>query len=199
VPAIDARTIFAHVQRMRRDAAALRGTRDASPNRMLRALSAGPLLLWLVSCGRPMPIPPVAATTTTGAVASSSTGKEALPCVLECGTPQVAQPVFPDHHAAAVKNADEVFAAMHGDLLACYRARLAEVPWAHASIVAQIVVNEDGSVRRVETTGGAMFGERTMRCITGRIERATFVPVVGGGTRRIEMPLLFRTRPGDDT
>jgi hypothetical protein len=61
-----------------------------------------------------------------------------------------------------------------------------------------IVVGPDGSVRRVETTGGAILGETTMKCIVERIQRATFDPPHGGGTLTIEAPFSLR-RVSDDS
>jgi hypothetical protein len=105
-----------------------------------------------------------------------------------------------EYHVDEAENADAAFASMHGDLLACYRARVAESPKAHASLVVDLVIAPDGSVRTVETTGGALFGDRTMRCITSRIRRAAFAPVRGGGTLHIQIPLAFSLRgPADDS
>jgi hypothetical protein len=123
-------------------------------------------------------------------------------CVLVCGSAAAAHLEMPsvDYHVDEAENADAVFASMHGDLLACYRERVAQSPNAHASLVVDVVLAPDGSVRAVDTTGGALFGDRTMRCITRRIQRGTFAPVRGGGTLHIQIPLTFSLRnPGDDS
>ena len=114
-------------------------------------------------------------------------------CVLVCGNAAATHLEIPtlDHHVDEAENADGVFASMHGDLLACYRARVAELRDAHAYLMVDLVVAADGSVRKVETTGGALFGDRTMQCITRRIQRASFAPVRGGGTLHIQIPLNF--------
>lgn len=106
---------------------------------------------------------------------------------------------LPDYHAADVVNADQVFASMHDDLLACYKARIGERPNAHAYLVVDLVLAPDGSVRSIETTGGALMGDRAMRCITQRIQRATFEPVLGGGTLHVQVPLAFTRAPVDDS
>jgi hypothetical protein len=54
-------------------------------------------------------------------------------------------------------------------------------------------------VRRVETTGGALLGDATLKCITQRLTRGVFEPPHGGGTLRIQVPLtLRRVAPGED-
>jgi hypothetical protein len=149
----------------------------------------------------PLPVePPRAETTTTSAELPQPNASNAGSCVLECGSAQVAQlpAIAPDRHAAAVRNANEVIAAMHDDLLACYKTRLAQNPNAHASLVVEVVVNYDGTVLYSDVTGGAMLGRRGLRCITTRIERAKFAPVHGGGTMRLEIPLIFRRGDAPD-
>jgi hypothetical protein len=101
-----------------------------------------------------------------------------------------------DVHAAAVANVDRVFAGMHDDLLACYRARLAVDPTAHAFLTIDMVLGPDGNVRTVETTGGARLGDKGLACIVRRVKAATFDPIPGGGTRRVQVPLTLR-RLGD--
>lgn len=105
----------------------------------------------------------------------------------------------PDYHAADVANADAVFASMHDDLLACYQARIKERPNAHGFLVVDVIVAPDGKVGKVDTTGGALLGERAMKCIVDRVERATFDPVRGGGTLHVQVPLAFTRAPADDT
>ncbi len=122
-------------------------------------------------------------------------------CELNCGMASVvARPSTPDHHAAAVADADRVFRSMHDDLLACYKKRVKAQPNAHAFMTVDVVVKDDGSVWWTETTGGAHLTKGgALKCITDRIEKAQFLPVVGGGTRRIHVPLTFRMlAPGED-
>lgn len=122
-------------------------------------------------------------------------------CVLVCGNAAAARLDVPklEMHVDEAENADAVFASMHGDLLACYKARVAEYANAHASLLVDFVVAPDGSVRTVEATGGALFGDRTMRCITRRIQRALFAPVRGGGTLHVQIPLSFSLAPAGDS
>jgi len=142
--------------------------------------------------------PVTPATTTMAESAPSSVSPDA--CVLVCGNAAAARLDVPklEYHVDEAENADSVFASMHGDLLACYKARVAERPNAHASLVVDLVVAPDGSVRTVDTTGGAIFGDRTMRCIASRIQRASFAPVRGGGTIHIQIPLKFSLRGAAD-
>ncbi len=154
------------------------------------------LLLVLAACRGPTPArEPSSQTTTTSAEMPAAEES----CAVVCGSAAtVAAPTpEPDYHAQAVADADRVFAAMRGDLLACYRARVATYPQAHASLYVDVVIGSDGDVRKVETTGGALLGDRTMRCITSRVERARFAPVRGGGTLRIQVPLTF-SRTADE-
>jgi hypothetical protein len=94
----------------------------------------------------------------------------------------------PDYTARETANAEAVLGTMHEDLLACYKKRLAANPAAHGYITVDIVIGPDGRVRTTETTGGAILGDATMRCIVQRIERATFEPPHGGGTLRVQVP-----------
>jgi hypothetical protein len=123
-------------------------------------------------------------------------------CIVECGnvTALESAVVMPDHHADAVADADAVFAGMHDDLLACYRPRAARDPRAHAFVTVDVVLNPDGTVRSVATTGGAMLGDAGLACISRRVRRATFAPVWGGGTLHLSVPMSFRRLgPGETT
>jgi hypothetical protein len=114
-------------------------------------------------------------------------------CEVFCNAAQlVTHTEFPDHHARAEANADQVFVAMHDDLLACYKARVRVDPNAHAFLTVDVVIGPDGRVRNVETTGGALLGNQGLDCIVNRVKAATFEPLPGGGTRRIHVPLTFR-------
>jgi hypothetical protein len=126
------------------------------------------------------------------------TSGEAPRCEVSCETPRIAlEPgEAVDVHAAAVANVDRVFAGMHDDLLACYRARLAVDPTAHAFLTIDMVLGPDGNVRTVETTGGARLGDKGLACIVRRVKAATFDPIPGGGTRHVQVPLTLR-RLGD--
>jgi hypothetical protein len=59
-------------------------------------------------------------------------------------------------------------------------------------VVLQVVLEPDGHVRSVTSTGGAMLGDQGLGCLTRRVQRATFQPVHGGGTLHVEVPLEFR-------
>jgi hypothetical protein len=165
-------------------------------------LGAG--LLLATACTKPTPpqAPSSSIAQTTSAMTTTTEEEPAEACELNCGTASVtARPSTPDHHAAAVADADRVFRSMHEDLLACYKKRVRARPNAHAFVTVDVVVKEDGSVSWTETTGGAhLMGGGALKCITDRIEKAHFLPVVGGGTRRIHVPLTFRMlAPGEDS
>ncbi len=150
------------------------------------------------ACTRP---PPPEAPRGTTTVTSTEVAATPVECTLSCETATLTTPgaLQPDHHAAATRNIDEVFASMHDDLLACYRARVRTNPRAHAFLVLTLVLEPDGRVRRVTTTGGAHLGDGGLRCITRRVEQATFAPVHDGGTLSAEIPLVFRRLGPDDT
>lgn len=85
-------------------------------------------------------------------------------------------------------------------LLACYKKRVAANPNAHGFITVDIIVDPDGKVRNVETTGGAILGDATMSCLVQRVKRASFDPPHNGGTLRIHVPFsLRRVAPGEET
>ena len=88
-------------------------------------------------------------------------------------------------------------AAMRDDLLACYAARVRQKPEAHAFLGIDLVLEPTGAVRSVETTGGALLGDKAMKCIVERVKKAKFAPVHGGGTLQIHVPFTFR-RVGPD-
>lgn len=170
------------------------------------------VLVLLCACGASTTTspPPASATSTTSATTASGNADEQDPtnaqgkaedCVLVCGGAAAlkVESAVPDYHAADVANADAVFASMHDDLLACYQARIKERPNAHGFLVVDVIVAPDGKVGKVETTGGALLGERAMKCIVDRVERATFDPVRGGGTLHVQVPLAFTRAPADDT
>ena len=60
-------------------------------------------------------------------------------------------------------------------------------PKAHGFITVDIIVGEDGHVRKVDTTGGAVLGDRTMACIVQRIQQGMFEPPHGGGPLSLEV------------
>jgi hypothetical protein len=157
---------------------------------VLAALFAGGGLA-VTACQSAPPTPPPAA-----APVATTTGAEAPLCDLHCEgaevTPMPQRPQQPDHHAAAVANANQVLSAMHGDLLACYKDRVKVVPAAHAFMTIDVVINPDGTVRAVETTGGALLGDASIKCIVDRVKKATFAPVKDGGTLRIHAPFSLR-------
>jgi hypothetical protein len=169
----------------------------------LTLLGLGVLLTECASTPPPPPAPAVAAPEVTRAAVPNAqiTAEPQVACDLVCERAQIVpRPADgPDHHARATENANAVLGAMHGDLLACYKKRVAVSPQAHAFITVDIVIDEAGLVRKVETTGGALLGESTMDCLVQRIRRASFEPPHGGGTLRIHVPFsLRRVAPGDD-
>ena len=106
---------------------------------------------------------------------------------------------LPDLHANALADANRVLANMNDDLLACYKMRVKQNPAAHAFLTTDILVGADGRVVRVDTTGGALLGDKAMACIVHRIEQAKFAPPYGGGTRHITVPFnLRKVVPGED-
>jgi hypothetical protein len=138
--------------------------------------------------------PPV----TNGAI--EATAEPVVECDLVCEPAEVVLRTndTPDYHAHATANANRVLEAMHPDLLACYTKRLAVRPDAHAFLTIDLVIGPDGRVRWVETTGGALLGPSTMKCIVDRVSQASFEPPHGGGTLRIHVPFaLRRTAPND--
>jgi hypothetical protein len=163
-----------------------------------------PLVLvagFVAACSAPRP-----ASTATTASTLTSTNAETPPaiasteCELVCETAQITPRPSdsPDYHAQAVANADRVFATMRDDFLACYKGRLRAAPNAHGFITVDVLVGPDGRVLSVDTTGGALLGERAMACIVDRIKAATFEPVHGGGTRRIHVPFSLRRVGADE-
>jgi hypothetical protein len=62
-----------------------------------------------------------------------------------------------------------------------------------------VVIGPDGEVDDVQTTGGALLGERAMRCMVARVKRAAFEPPYGGGTLHLRVPLSMRSvLPGEE-
>jgi hypothetical protein len=145
------------------------------------------------ACSAKPPPPAMAPTrveTSTAALTSAEADPATIACEMVC---EGARIDGVDYHAAAIADANRTVASMHDDLLACYQKRLATHPRAHASLTFDVVLEPDGTVRRVETTGGAMLGEKALRCMTERMQHAAFAPVHGGGTLRMHLPLTFRT------
>jgi hypothetical protein len=99
----------------------------------------------------------------------------------------------------AVDRANGTLNTMNHDLLACYEARVKAYPKAHAFLTVDIVVGPDGRVQNVETQGGALLGELTMRCIVDRIRQGEFAPPPRGGTMRFEVPVTLRRVGADDS
>lgn len=180
------------------------GMNGASPAFMSRSILF--LAVGLLSaCAATTPREPVSVSRTTAAQVSTSADvttpiektddstSSSESCALVCGGAAASREevTMLDYHDADVANADAVFASMHDDLLACYKARVDEHPNAHAFLVIDVLVAPDGSVRNVDTSGGALLGEKTMRCITDRVGRAMFDPVRGGGTLHVQVPLAF--------
>jgi hypothetical protein len=186
-----------------------RGTADAQTTCIMRPRPEAPrsnLLALAVAtlvaacAGAQTSAPPPATTTTTAASAGAAEG-DAQQCTLVCeGAQLVRHPAAePDYSARALANANAVLEALHPDLLACYRARVAVRPSAHGFITVDLVVAPDGHVQRVETTGGALLGDATMACIVKRLQRAEFEPPHGGGTMHLHVPFSLRRVSPDET
>ena len=161
------------------------------------ALLAG---IALAGCTVATPPPPLT-TTAASAPATEINATSQSFCDLVCERARIVpRPAdAPDYHAKATENANAVLESIHDDLLACYKKRVAVNPDAHGFITVDIVIDQDGRVRTVETTGGAVLGEGTMGCIVKRIKRASFDAPRGGGTLRIHVPFsLRRVAPGDE-
>lgn len=162
----------------------------------MRFIARPIVLLALGACASgatPSPPPRAAVTETTSASVPVETAADTAPATAVAITPT------PDRHAEAVADADAVFAAMKGDLVGCYEARVKRDPGAHAFLTVDVVVNPDGTVRSVTTTGGARLGKEGLACVRRRIERAMFLPVWNGGTRHVSQMLEFgRMAPNDD-
>lgn len=158
------------------------------------------MLLACTAATRPSPTAraPGTPSQTTGAAveATPAAATEAADqtCNLVCQGAQVVSHSLgaTEYTEAAVANANAVFASMHDDLLACYKSRLAVDRDAHAFLTVDVVIEEDGSVGSVTTTGGAPLGDRGLACMTARIKRARFDPPHGGGTLHFHVPFAFQ-------
>lgn len=175
---------------------------------LLRALPAAALLsLFAFACGETPPpkTPEPPATTTTAAPKEEhpSSASATQECDLVCQGVTIKDESSPPrklaagetadaHTQEATRKANEVLAQMHDDLLACYKSRLASAPAAHGFITLDIVIEESGKVKDVQTTGGALLGEAAMACIVDRVKKSTFGPVHGGGTQHLHVPFSFR-------
>jgi hypothetical protein len=159
---------------------------------------------FLSGCATAAPPPPTGVPTTKAAQVETpqiTTSSQAF-CDLVCERARIVpRPADgPDYNAKATDNANAVLETMHDDLLSCYKKRVAVNPDAHGFITVDIVIDHDGRVRTVETTGGAILGEGTMGCLVQRLQRASFEPPHGGGTLRIHVPFsLRRVAPGDQS
>ena len=161
----------------------------------------------LVACSPAASPPLLAVAVPTSAEAKPAptteiTANTQTTCDLVCERAQIVpRPADgPDYHEKASANANTVIEAMHEDLLACYKKRVAVNPNAHGFITVDVIVGPDGNVRDVETTGGAVLGETTMSCLVQRVKRASFDPPHNGGTLRIHVPFsLRRVAPGDES
>lgn len=119
-------------------------------------------------------------------------------CDLVCERPQVMPRPSdgPDYEAKASENVNAVLEAMQPDLYACYTKRIRVNPKAYGFITVDLLIGQDGKVRKVETTGGAILGEGTMDCIADRMKKAEFEPPHGGGTMHVHVP--FSLKPAED-
>lgn len=159
---------------------------------MRTLILASTAFCFVAACSAKPPAEAVAPSTVTTTTQAVTVAEPACDVVCE-GARVVAQPAEqPDYHAQAVANANAVFATMHGDLLACYKKRLSVDPNAHAFLTVDAIIGPEGRIAWIGTTGGARLGKEGVACIVDRIREATFEPVTGGGTRRIQVPLTFR-------
>ena len=162
-----------------------------------------------IGCSPPPQVPRVKSPESSAATAGSAPSTEASGtggrCELVCkGASLVHHEIPPDESAdyytnQAVDRANETLNAMHDDLLRCYEARVKAYPKAHAFLTIDIVVGSEGHVQTVDTQGGALLGEPTMRCIVDRIKRGEFAPPPRGGTMRFEVPFTLRRVGADET
>lgn len=166
---------------------------DMSPLRLL--VPSGVLLLASLACGGAPP--PVTPAPTTAPASAEVTAEPQVPCDIVCEQAQIVarSEDSKDYNAKATANANQVLDAMHPDLLACYKTRIAANPDAHGFLTIDIVIGPDGHVLRVETTGGAVLGPTTMSCLTKRIERGVFDPPHGGGTLTVHVPFSLQRAP----
>jgi hypothetical protein len=172
-------------------------------------LGAGILLVGCAPAAAPQAPPAVATPTSATAPATVKsapttevTANPQVECDLVCERAQIVpRPADgPDYNELATANANTVLEGMHDDLLGCYKKRVAVNPNAHGFITVDIIVDPDGKVRNVETTGGAILGDKTMACLVQRVKRASFDPPHNGGTLRIHVPFsLRRVAPGEET
>ena len=142
--------------------------------------------------------PSTAPTTTAAMAAATTTSADVDRPARDADVAPMTRPQDAvDYTALAEADGKEVVRALEGDLLTCYRRSVADNPHAHASLVLDIVVDADGSVKKVDVSGGAPLGERAVQCISARVYRARFAPVHGGGTLRYHVPLTLETDPPD--
>ena len=157
-----------------------------------------PAFLACAACSGAPPATPVETKTTSNVEVTTA---PQVPCDLVCEQAQIVSRVAdtPDYNARATANANQVLGEMHGDLLACYKTRVAANPDAHGFLTIDILIGPDGHVQLVETTGGAILGPVTMSCLTNRIQRGVFEPPHGGGTLRIHVPFSLRRMAPDES
>jgi hypothetical protein len=53
-------------------------------------------------------------------------------------------------------------------------------------------------VRKVETTGGAILGDKTMACVVHRIQQGVFEPPHAGGNIHVQVPFSLEVVAADD-
>ncbi len=84
-------------------------------------------------------------------------------CGLHFLVPNEATPLSQRSRLCGMRRSDP---PTHGDLLACYKKPVAVNPNAHGFITVDVLIEADGKVAQVETTGGAVLGEGTMACMS---------------------------------
>jgi hypothetical protein len=102
------------------------------------------------------------------------------------------------HSIRQAEAANQVFEAMHDDLLACYKARVRVAPNAKGTVTFSILVGPDGAVKTIEPSGGETLGS-AKEGMMKRIQKATFKAPHGGGTMQIQVPFTLQLRGADES
>lgn len=147
---------------------------------------------------------PIAISSANASAGAEAAASDVVGTTTTTGAELPLPPAPPDLTAEEAAADDGVLRALHPDVLACYRARLRASPEAQGVITLDVVVAPDGSVSSVAASegtflGGAPLGARTTACVVQRVERATFAPVHGGGTRHLHAPMVLRKLGPDGT
>jgi hypothetical protein len=132
------------------------------------------------------------------APATDATSSDEGPCDLVCEDAQVEDRKDGKEELSRIsKNANEVLLKIRPAMLACYEKRIVAKPQAHAFMTFSVLVGPDGHVRDVETTGGALLGDKTISCLVGHVRGAVFERPKGGGSLRLNVPFTLRRVPAN--